>query len=145
MKNERHNTIIEIIGETPVYTQEQLRECLIRRGVCVTQATLSRDMRELGLIKGDKGYYLPEVSTVLPPLLFESVIGIDHALNTVVFRCRAGMAMAVCATFDSLMYKNVVGTLAGDDTIFVLMRSEKDAAALEREIGNLIFGRKGDD
>ena len=60
----------------------------------------------------------------------QSIVGVDYALNTVVIRCRIGTANAVCAEFDGLDIENVVGTIAGDDTIFVLMRTEKDASAL---------------
>lgn len=146
MKKERHALILELIRTVKTETQEQLRELLADRGMTVTQATLSRDISELGLIKQGDRYLLPEKRDIaLPPLLAGSVIGLDYAVNTVVFRCKAGMAMAVCAAFDGMHYKNVVGTLAGDDTIFVLMRSEKDAAAFVKDFGTIIFSEKGDE
>lgn len=143
MKDQRHSMIIEIVGSTSVGTQEELRKKLSERGIEVTQATLSRDMSELGLIKRGERYILPEKGeTDIPPLLKESIKSVDHAMNTVVFKCLSGMAMAVCATFDSLNYSSVVGTLAGDDTIFVLMRSEKDAAMFARKMETIIFSGK---
>ncbi len=146
MKSVRHNIILELVKSRSVETQEMLRELLSEKGVEVTQATLSRDIRELGLVKGSDCYYLPEKSAAeIPQLLRDSVNEIDHAVNTVVFRCQAGMAMAVCATFDRLAYSGVVGTLAGDDTIFILMRSEKEAAAFTKEMKNAILSEKKGD
>lgn len=143
MKDKRHSAILEIIGSNAVQTQEALRKELYERGIEVTQATLSRDINELGLIKRGDRYSVPEKSgTEIPPLLKESIKSVDHAMNTVVFKCRSGMAMAVCATFDSLNFDSVVGTLAGDDTIFVLMRSEKEAAAFVREMKTIIFAER---
>lgn len=145
MKAIRHETILEIVKSRNVETQEMLRELLLERGLEVTQATLSRDIRELGLIKEQDRYYAPEKSSAeIPALLRDSVIWVDHAVNTVVFKCHAGMAMAACATFDSLGFSGVVGTLAGDDTIFILMRSEKEAAAFAREMQGILLVEKGD-
>lgn len=146
MKNQRHEAIIDIVRSKPVETQEMLRALLLEKGIDVTQATLSRDIKELGLIKRQDKYYVPEKSGFeIPQLLRDSVIGVDHAVNTVVFKCHAGMAMAACATFDHLEYGGVVGTLAGDDTIFILMRSEKEAAAFAKEMQNVIFNEKKGD
>lgn len=146
VKSERHEIILEIVRNSSVETQEMLREELRRRGIDVTQATLSRDIKELGLIKKQDRYYVPEKSSAeIPSLIRESVNSVDHALNTVVFKCHAGMANAACAMFDKLGFSGVVGTLAGDDTIFVLMRSEKDAAAFVKEMQSVIFSdKKGD-
>lgn len=145
MKSIRHEAILEIIGSTAVETQEMLRELLLDRKIEVTQATLSRDIKELGLIKKQDRYCLPHKCVKdIPQILCDSVTDIDYAVNTVVFKCHAGMANAACATFDKLDYSGVVGTLAGDDTIFILMRSEKDAAAFVKEMQRVIFMEKGD-
>lgn len=146
MKTQRQDLILEIIQNRSPETQEELRGILKEKGVNVTQATLSRDIKELGLIKKQGGYSTPERwSADIPVLIKESVRSVDYALNTVVFKCRAGMAMAACAVFDGLDYSGVVGTLAGDDTIFVVMRSEKDAAAFVKEMRSVIFnGNSGD-
>ena len=127
-------------------TQEQLRSLLGDRGIDVTQATLSRDIKELGLIKDGDRYRPPEKNfSEIPALFKESVTEIDYAMNTAVIKCRAGTAMAVCAAFDELSYSKAVGTLAGDDTIFILMRSERDAAAFVKEMkGKISTGKKGD-
>lgn len=145
-KSQRHEIILEIIKNGSVETQEMLRERLLEGGIEVTQATLSRDIKELGLIKKQDRYFVPQKSTAeIPALIRESVNSIDHAMNMVVFKCHAGMAMAACAMFDKLGYSGVVGTLAGDDTIFIVMRSEKDAAAFVKEMQSVIFSsKKGD-
>ncbi len=144
MKNKRHEVILDIIGNSAVETQEMLRSMLKERGIDVTQATLSRDIKELGLIKREDCYHVPQKSAKeIPQLLKDSVFEIDYAVNTVVFKCHAGMAMAACATFDRMEFPGVVGTLAGDDTIFILMRSEKEASLFVKEISNAIFEKKG--
>lgn len=145
MKIKRHEAILELVQNFSIDTQELLRSMLSERGFEVTQATLSRDIKELCLIKKRDKYYLPQKkSGEIPQLLTDSVISVDYAVNTVVFKCYAGMAMAACATFDRLDYSGVVGTLAGDDTIFILMRSEKEAAAFAKEFGSIIFREKGE-
>lgn len=130
MKTLRQAAIREIIGSENIGTQEMLRERLSRRGFSVTQATLSRDMREMGIIKSDEKYTAAaDKYDNIPVLIEAAVTGIDHAMNMVVFRCQEGTASAACAALDKQAYSGVVGTLAGDDTIFILMRTEKDAAA----------------
>ena len=139
IKSERHEIILEIIKTSSVETQEMLREQLLRRGIEVTQATLSRDIKELGLIKKQDRYFVPQKSSAeIPALIRESVNSVDYALNTVVFKCHAGMAMAACAMFDKLGYSGVVGTLAGDDTIFILCRSEETAALFTNKLRTML-------
>lgn len=144
MKAVRHEAIIRIINSRNVDTQERLRELLENEGIAVTQATLSRDIRELRLKKapaesGGQKYIISEhITPEIPQIFRDSVIKSDHALNTVVFKCHTGMAQAACAVFDRLGCSGVVGTLAGDDTIFVLMRTENEAAELAEEIAEVI-------
>lgn len=137
MKQSRMQAIKNIIETETVTTQQQLKKAVTDKGFAVTQATLSRDMAALGIIKRDGRYIIPPIKTI-PPLIGESVRKIDRAMNTVVFKCRAGTANAACAAFDSLDMPGVVGTLAGDDTIFILMRTPKDAAAFEKLMRGLI-------
>ena len=138
MKRKRHLAILEIIEKNDINTQEALQLMLNQQGYNVTQATVSRDIKELGLVKilsftGEYKYALApgkaEKSSLslLVSLLNESVDVIDYAVNTVVIKCHTGMAQAVCAKLDATQFTNVVGSLAGDDTIFVIMRSENDA------------------
>lgn len=140
MKSLRHNKILELIGSQMVATQEELQALLHREGFSTTQATISRDIRELRLVKtlsssGSYCYATPQAETpmTLSPNLagvfLESIKSVDYAGNFVVVKCFAGMANAVCATIDNGKWDGLVGTLAGDDTIFLLLRTE-DAAKM---------------
>jgi len=149
MKSNRHLKIMDIIEKYDVNTQEVLQQELLQAGFEVTQATVSRDIKELKLVKtlsdsGEYKYALPpnlrgkNPMNSLISLLSEAVTTIDYALNTVVIKCHVGMAMAVCAKLDSANFQNVVGTLGGDDTIFVLLKTEKDADEFVENLKNLI-------
>ena len=154
MKSQRQQMIVKLVGEGIIGTQEELIEALCERGFKVTQATVSRDIKELALIKtttasGNYRYSLPSLKkkgmngselSVLG-LINDSVRNVDYAGNTVVIKCLSGMAQAVCAKLDDSGIENVVGTLAGDDTIFLLMRTEKDCARLVRELESILFSK----
>lgn len=146
-RKQRQELILSLIAENTVSTQEQLLELLQEKGCDVTQATVSRDINELALIKctapdGVYKYAVPALSIKrnasadksFISMISEGVISVDYALNTVVVKCLTGMAQAVCAKLDYAGIENVVGTIAGDDTIFILMRSEKDAQRLVKEL-----------
>ncbi len=132
VKKERQNIIIDIISKNEISTQEMLKEHLEKHGINVTQATLSRDINELNLKKEADGVYkyITPLKDIMecPPIFKDSVLDIVYAMNTVVLKCHTGMAQAACATLDRMEYVDIVGTIAGDDTIFVLMPSEKAAA-----------------
>lgn len=149
MKSKRHAAILEIISEHSIDTQEELLSKLHERGFSVTQATVSRDIKELRLIKAqspDGGYHYTtgavaeaiDISFKFHAIFSESVINIDYAGNTVVVKCYTGMANAACAALDSIDWKGVVGTLAGDDTIFILMRDEAGAVEFVQQLSKLI-------
>jgi len=150
MKSQRHELILRLVQEEVIDTQETLQKVLELHGLKVTQATLSRDIKELALIKVpyEKGsrYSVPKLNTdklkkdgnSFYSLVSDAVVSVDYALNTAVIRCHTGMAQAVCAKLDSAALENVVGTIAGDDTIFILMRTEKDADVLVRELRSII-------
>lgn len=144
MKNRRQQIILEIISEQTVSTQEELILFLEQKGIKTTQATLSRDIQQLSLVKqrDERGiikYTLP-VSAVKEKTLFqEAVLSVDYAMNTIVLKCRAGMAQGTCAAIDSVNHEGVVGTIAGDDTIFILVRSEADAKKLSKKFRNDLF------
>lgn len=147
MKNRRHEAILEIIVEQPVATQERLIELLAERGIKTTQATLSRDIQQLSLVKqrDDKGIYrytMPAAAITEKSLFEEAVISVDYAMNTIVLKCRAGMAQGTCAAIDSVEHQGVVGTIAGDDTIFILVRSEADAKKLSKKFRSELFPRR---
>lgn len=134
MKKERHTLILRIIAENEVHTQDELQKLLIKNGINVTQATLSRDIHELRLIKQHVGgtirYVRPDAPAAMDGIIREAVLNADFAGHTAVIHCRPGMAQAACAAFDAMKKNGVVGTIAGDDTIFVLMREEQQAEKL---------------
>jgi transcriptional regulator of arginine metabolism len=144
MKDRRHDVILEIISEKPVSTQEMLIELLAERGIKATQATLSRDIQQLSLVKqrdenGVYRYTLPAAAVAEKSIFAESVISVDYAMNTIVLKCRAGMAQGTCAAIDSVNHEGIVGTIAGDDTIFILVRSEADAKKLSKKFKSEVF------
>ncbi|MBQ3498751.1 MAG: arginine repressor [Clostridia bacterium] len=148
MKKKRLELILKVIEQQDISTQEELLSALKEHGLDVTQATVSRDIKELGLIKsmgrnGKYRYTAPkavdnENAKSFHSIIAPSVLWVDSALNTVVIKCYAGMAQAVCAAFDTMELNGVVGTLAGDDTIFVLCRTEELAAELVQNVKNMI-------
>lgn len=153
MKSQRHKLILQLVQKEFIDTQEALQKSLEKHGMSVTQATLSRDIKELSLIKsvtstGEYKYTVPKLSReelskdggAAFNIISDAVVSVDYALNTVVVKCHEGMAQAVCAKLDRTGVENVVGTLAGDDTIFILMRTERDANRLVRELNSIIAG-----
>lgn len=148
MKSKRHDLILQLVSENTIATQEELQQLLADNDCPVTQATVSRDIKELALIKtctatGKHKYSVPALKKshiehndgVIMRILSDAVISVDYAVNIVVVKCHVGMAQAVCAKLDNTGLDNVVGTIAGDDTIFILMRTEKDASRLVKELG----------
>ena len=140
MKSSRHAKILEIINRQPIETQDELLEALSREGCKVTQATISRDIKDLRLVKtlGTDGRYrytasqdnTVDIRSSFSHLLITSVLSIDRAQNIVVVKTLGGMANALCAALDSMGNHSIVGTLAGDDTIFIACRENDDASQL---------------
>ena len=148
MKPERHRKILELISDNAITTQEDLMQRLSEAGFSVTQATVSRDIKELRLVKvqSSDGRYVyakpnqgQEEGAIesFRALLIQSLLHIDYANNMVVVQCKTGMANAVCRLMEQLHWKGIVGTLSGDDTIFVLMRDEPQAAEFVRQLQKL--------
>ena len=133
MKISRHSKILEIIERNPIETQEELAEELKKSGYNITQATVSRDIKELKLVKvlDEKGIYkyasLKEQDSMLSERLVkvftESVLSVDYAGNIVVIKTFSGAANAAAEALDVFDIKEVVGTIAGDNTIFILVRN----------------------
>ncbi len=146
MPNPRQDAILRIIAAHDVTTQEMLCELLCKEGFAVTQATVSRDIRQLKLQKkqnaaGIRCYARSAAAAAAPSnLLADVVMRVDHAMNTVVVICHAGSAQAACAVLDRLQLDAVVGTIAGDDTIFLLTRSEQSAVQLVNLLESQIWG-----
>lgn len=140
MKSSRHSKILEIINECPIETQDELLSRLKTEGYKVTQATISRDIKDLRLVKtlGSDGKYRyteaqassSEIRSNFDQLFLSSVVSMDLAQNIVVIKTLSGMANAVCAALDSTGNSAIVGTIAGDDTIFVACRTDEHARSL---------------
>lgn len=140
MKNKRHDAILEIIREKDITTQEELQRELSKKGIEVTQATVSRDIRRLHLVKrqipdGKSIYVLPSGNSSGPAkenerflrVLIDSVRSVDSAQNIMVIKTESGMAMAAAAAIDSLPDTRIMGCIAGDDTIIVVLKTTEDA------------------
>ncbi|MGO9268729.1 MAG: arginine repressor [Terriglobia bacterium] len=137
----RRTQILELVGAGSIATQAELSAKLGRRGIHVTQATLSRDIEELGLVKTREGYRLPGAAAASeppqPPLdvvLKEFVREVRLAANLVVIRTHPGNAQTVAYTLDASPWPEVVGTVAGDDTIFLATAGPRDAAHVRKKI-----------
>ena len=148
MKLARQSVIMEIITERDIETQNQLMEALAERGVKSTQATLSRDIRDMRLVKelGPKGNYryvaaakqeTPDLDARLKKIFKESLVSYDVAQNFVVLRTLPGLANGACSALDGMEIEGLVGTLAGDDTAFLAMKDNTSAMNLYKEIEQL--------
>ncbi|HHY13380.1 MAG TPA: arginine repressor [Thermoanaerobacterales bacterium] len=149
MKLDRHSKILEIIAKTPIETQSELAELLKEQGFHVTQATVSRDIKELRLIKvltddNRYKYALPDTSETtyiserLVRLFKESITGFDYSNNLIVIKTLTGAANAAAAAIDALEWNEIVGTIAGDDTILVIARYETGVSKLLDKFNNLM-------
>lgn len=136
MKQKRQQQILKIISERDIKTQEELTDALKSAGYLVTQATVSRDIKELGLIKLSlsDGTYKYAVTQEEKrdnkehiSIFSKSVLSIKSAMHTIVVKTSSGMANAVAATLDSVLNNEVLGTIAGDDTILIILDSEEQA------------------
>jgi transcriptional regulator of arginine metabolism len=142
-KTARHKAILDLLDEGPVGSQDTLQQRLERKGFEVGQATLSRDIHELKLVKGPDGYragesFSPE--SVLPSVMHlarQFVIEIRQAQNMLVVKTTVGSAQPVAAALDASHWPEVVGTIAGDDTVLVIAADHKRAQSLARRIREL--------
>ena len=147
MKYNRHSKILELIERNAIETQEELAEKLKALGMDVTQATVSRDIKELRLIKvmNEDGRYRyaalaqseGSISNKLLTIFIESFVTCDYANNIVVVKTLSGMAQASAAAVDALKWTEIVGTIAGDDTIMIICRAEKIAEELVNKFNKM--------
>ena len=152
MKYKRQKKILELIAEYDIETQDDLIERLRESGYDVTQATVSRDIRELKLVKTampDRRYRYEvaqyegiEISTKYRNIIKETVIKVDYVGNKVVLRTYTGMAQAAAAAVDGMGWDEIVGTLAGDDTIFILMRDTAAAIGFAEKVSQIAAATK---
>lgn len=149
MKVERHSKIVELIGKYDIETQEELADYLNQAGYNVTQATVSRDIRELKLskVQSDKGrqkYAVFHAQTAFNDkyirILHDSFMSMDMAQNILVVKTVSGMAMAVAAALDSMNFAEVVGCVAGDDTVMCAVRTVDDTIVLMDKIKKIVAG-----
>ena len=148
MKRKRHDKIIELIGTHDVETQEQLADLLREAGYDVTQATVSRDIRELKLTKvstgsGKQKYRIMEqgddhLKDKYIQVLQNGYLSMDRAQNILVMKTVAGMAIAVAAALDALKMDEIVGCIAGDDTIMAAVRTSEDTLVLMDKIREML-------
>lgn len=135
LKDKRHRLILDIIRDNVIKTQDELVSALNARNVSATQATLSRDLRELNIHKrtdnngvvrlvSPASYAQVNLNDKFISIINSSFVSVDYANNLVVLRTLAGMAQAVAAVFDSRQYDGILGTVAGDDTVLIVCRDE---------------------
>ncbi|HUR97136.1 MAG TPA: hypothetical protein VMZ26_03605 [Pyrinomonadaceae bacterium] len=132
-KQERHELILDLIASSPIGRQEELAELLKDAGVTVTQASISRDLDELGIIKVDGRYARVEL-----PIAEASPFGVSAIVpagsNMLIVRCDSGLASAAAVRIDSSKISEILGTIAGDDTIFIAVNNERDQKAASRKL-----------
>ncbi|MBE5885908.1 MAG: arginine repressor [Lachnospiraceae bacterium] len=148
MKNKRHQRIMELIEQFDIETQEELVGKLLEDGFNITQATVSRDIRELKITKvpngkGKQKYVVlnndvEHLADKYIRIIKDGVIGMDTAQNILVIKTVSGMAMAVAAALDAMNLSEVVGSIAGDDTIMVAVRTSQDAVLVKDKIAEMI-------
>lgn len=144
-KLSRHNTILTLLEEQELHNQDELRRALARHGIKVTQATLSRDIRELQLLKTPQGYRANSNESSNEPtlpsaerLVREFVRDVREAQNLLVLKTAVGSAQPVAAALDAEGWPEVLGTVAGDDTILIVSEENRTAERLAQRIRELI-------
>lgn len=145
-KQERHNTIRHLVAAEAIASQDELRRKLAKRGFDVTQATLSRDIHELRIYKGPAGYALPngnghaevDDEPSVEEILESFGIAVRQAQNQLVLRTTSGGAQPVALAIDHVAWNEVVGTLAGDDTVLIVCPDAKKATTLREKLERLI-------
>ena len=149
LKSKRQEKILELIRQKICLTQEDLQNGLLELGFNVTQSTVSRDIRELKLVKGrdEKGNYRYLSNTQISSnkkadthqqLLLKAIISVDYSLNNVVIKCGNGMASSTCVAIDEMFYDMMLGSLAGDDTIIIVTVSENQSKLLYEKLSNIL-------
>ena len=146
-KHERHTTIRQLVAAEPITSQDELRRKLVRRGFDVTQATLSRDIHELQLYKGPNGYAIPNGNghfeeeddrPAVDEVLSSFGLSVRQAQNQLVLRTTSGGAQPVALAIDHEQWSDVVGTLAGDDTVLIICPDPRRASAMREKLERII-------
>ena len=152
MKNRRQEKILELIRSENIDTQDLLLQKLKKAGFDVTQATVSRDIKSLKLIKvstGEGGYKYaarsendPKQTAKYMNIMKETITSLRCADNLIVVKTYAGMAQAACAAFDAVYHNRILGSIAGDDTIFIALEDKQSSAALVSEVMTCLESKK---
>ncbi len=152
MKSKRQERILKLIEDNVIVTQDELQDLLLKLGYNVTQSTVSRDIKELRIVKaqdynGVYRYMSPRGGQIavhdkskdhFVDMFAKSVVDVQYALNNIVIKCYNGMASGACVAFDTLFSEYILGSLAGDDTIIVVTRNEADSVDLTKKLLELI-------
>ena len=148
MKNERQNRILELVSKYEIETQEDMIERLRSEGYMVTQATVSRDLKELKLTKtlsanGNYRYCVSHGRThtgnvKINNAMADSILHVDYSLNNVVIKTYPGLAQAVASSIDAMNMHSILGCVAGDDTIIIVSRDEKSSAEISAKLRELM-------
>lgn len=150
MKNERHQAIASLIEKYKIRTQEELARKLQENGFEATQATVSRDIRQMNLKKvseGGGGSYYTMAKEEVPlngaygNVLKESLVSVEAAMNLLVLKTHPGMAMAVAAAVDALALDEILGTIAGDDTVMAAARTVEEAKRVQKRFREILSAR----
>ena len=147
MKRQRQAAILDLVDHEPIVSQDALRRRLERKGFSVTQATLSRDLRDLGLVKGvaNGAYHRPGAEPAAPEVVSarlrhaieEYLSGVDHAGQLVIAKTGTAQAQPLAVAIDQAVLDGVMGTIAGDDTVLVICRDGKIAARISRQLDEM--------
>jgi transcriptional regulator of arginine metabolism len=145
MKQERHGAIRNLVGASSINNQDELRRMLLKRGFDVTQATLSRDIHEMHLYKGPRGYSLPNgngnpdnFQSPVEEQLVNFGLRVKQAMNQLVLATTSGGAQPVALAIDQEEWPEVVGTIAGDDTVLIICPDVKQATVLRMRIEGIL-------
>ena len=149
MKSKRQERMLELIASHEIDTQEDMMAMLRAEGFKVTQATVSRDMRDLKVVKvmTPKGTYrygvggrgaVPAVNVKLNGAMVESIVSVDYSMNNVVIKTYPGLANAIASGVDALNIHDILGCVAGDDTIIIVTRNEESSLEISRKIRELM-------
>ncbi len=149
MKNKRQEKILELIKNEVITTQDELQDALYNMGFKVTQSTVSRDIKELRIVKAQdkEGVYRYLVAGTSPvnyshdhyeEMFSRCAVDVLYSMNTVIIKCYPGMASSACVALDKLFSDAVLGSLAGDDTVFAVTAGEQDSIILTRKLKKLI-------
>ena len=148
MKSERQNRILELVSKYEIETQEDMIDRLRAEGYKVTQATVSRDLKELKLTKaltarGTYRYCVSQGRTVatnvrLHNAMADSILHVDYSLNNVVIKTYPGLAQAVASSIDTMNMHSILGCVAGDDTIIIVTRNEESSAEISERLKELM-------